>query len=123
MLRYCSNKVGQRLGRKRRHESLDRRCLNKEWQRLMERTNDLYEVREEEFVRVFWRDRCGLYHNFTIAAALQLSDEAIVALAIREYGVPSVESILAVQLVMNQYNAFEIENLELRIRRLNVLTC
>ena len=80
----------------------------------MERTNDLYEVRKEEFVRVLWRDRGGLYHNFTIAAALQLSDEQIVALAIREYGVPGVESIVAVQHVMHQYLAFEIENLELR---------
>ena len=105
----------QRHGRKRRHENLDRRWLNKEWQRLMERTNDLYEVRKEEFVRVFWRDHCGLYHNFTVSAAQQLSDEQIVALAIREYGVPGVESIVAVQHVMHQYLAFEIENLELRI--------
>ena len=72
----------------------------------MERTNDLYEVRKEEFVRVFWRDRGGLYHNFTIAAALQLSDEAIVALAIREYGVPSVESIVAVQHVKHRFLVF-----------------
>ena len=97
----------QRHGRKRRHENLDRRYLNKEWQRLMERTNDLYEVRKEEFVRVFWRDRGGLYHNFTIAAALQLSDEAIVALAIKEYGVPCMESVLAVQHVKHQYLVFE----------------
>ena len=110
MLKNKFNISRHRVGRKRRHENLDRRWLNKEWQRLMERTNDLYEIREEEFVRVLWRDRCGLYHNFTIAAALQLSDEAIVALAIREYGVPGIESIVAVQHVMHQYLAFEIEN-------------
>jgi hypothetical protein len=81
----------------------------------MERTNDLYGLKEDEFVRVLCRDRGGLYHNFTISAAQQLSDEAIVALAIREYGVPSMESIVAVQHVMHQYLAFEIENLELRI--------
>ena len=106
MFRYCSNKVGLRLGRKRRHESLDRRWLSKEWQRLMEKTNDQYEVREEEFVRVLWRDRCGLFHNFTISANKPLNDEEVVALAIREYGVPGVESIVAVQHVMHQYLAF-----------------
>ena len=106
MSTIISTITGLRLGRKRRHESLDRRCLNKEWQRLMERTNDLYEVREEEFVRVLWRDRCGLYHNFTIAAAQQLSDEQIVALAIREYGVPSMESIVAVQHVKHRFLVF-----------------
>ena len=81
----------------------------------MERTNDLYEVREEEFVRVLWRDRSGLYHNFTVSDNKPLNDEEVVALAIREYGVPGVESIVAVQHVMHQYLAFEIENLELRI--------
>ena len=106
MLKYSSNKVGLRLGRKRRHGSLDRRWLTKEWQRLMEKTNDQYEVREEEFVRVLWRDRCGLYHNFTIAAAQQLSDEAIVALAIREYGLPGRECVVEVQHVWHQYLAF-----------------
>ena len=105
MLRYCSNKVGLRLGRKRRHESLDRRCLNKEWQRLMERTNDLYEVREEEFVRVLWRDRGGLYHNFTISANKPLNDEEVVALAIREYGLPGRECVVEVQHVWHQYIA------------------
>ena len=96
----------QRHGRKRRHENLDRRWLTKEWQRLIERTNDLYEVREEEFVRVQYRKASGFYSNVTISAALQLSDEQIVALAIREYGVPGVESIVAVQHVMHQYLAF-----------------
>ena len=81
----------------------------------MERTNDLYEVREEEFVRVFWSDRGGWYNNFTVSANKPLNDEEVVALAIREYGVPGVESIVAVQHVMHQYLAFEIENLELRI--------
>ena len=79
----------------------------------MERTNELYEIREEEFVRVLWRDRCGLYHNFTIAAAQQLSDEAIVALAIREYGLPGRECVVEVQHVWHQYLVFselKIEN-------------
>ena len=105
----------QRHGRKRRHENLDRRYLNKEWQRLMERTNDLYEIREAEFVRVLFRRPDGFYSNVTISAAHRLSDEEIVALAIREYGVPSVESVMVVQHVMHQYLAFEIENLEFRI--------
>ena len=103
----------QRLGRKRRHESLDRRWLTKEWQRLMEKTNDQYEVREEEFVRVLWRDRCGLYHNFTVSANKPLSDDEVVALAIREYGVPSVESVMVVQHVWHQFlvlSELKIEN-------------
>ena len=115
MLKNNCNMSRLRLGRKRRHESLDRRWLSKEWQRLLERTNDQYEVREEEFVRVLWRDRCGLFHNFTISANKPINDEEVVALAIREYGVPGVESIVAVQHVMHQYLAFGIENLELRI--------
>ena len=109
MLKYCSNKVGLRLGRKRRHESLDRRWLTKEWQRLMEKTNDQYEVREEEFVRVQYRKASGFYSNVTISAALQLSDEQIVALAIREYGVPGVESIVAVQHVKHRFLVFSSE--------------
>ena len=100
------NITSHRLGRKRRHGSLDRRWLTKEWQRLMEKTNDQYEVREEEFVRVQYRKASGVYSNVTISAAQQLSDEQIVALAIREYGVPGVESIVTVQHVMHQYLAF-----------------
>ena len=98
--------AGQRLGRKRRHGSLDRRCIYKEWQRLMERTNDQYEVREMEFVRVQHRKESGVYCNVTISAAQQLSDEQIVALAIREYGVPGRASVVAVQHVKYQYLVF-----------------
>ena len=75
----------------------------------MEKTNDQYEVREEEFVRVFWRDRCGLFHNFTISANKPLNDEEVVALAIREYGVPGVESIVAVQHVKHRFLVFSSE--------------
>lgn len=95
-----------RLGNKERKENLEVRGSSKEWQRLMEKTNDQYEVREEEFVRVQYRKAGGVYSNVTISAAQQLSDEQIVALAIREYGVPGVESIVAVQHVMHQYLAF-----------------
>lgn len=98
-----------RLGSKKRHESLEVCGASK----VFERTNDLYEVREEEFVRVLWRDRYGLYHNFTIAAAHSLSDEMIVALAIKEYGVPSVESVLMLQHVKHQFLVLS----ELRIER------
>ena len=63
-------------------------------------------------MRVLWRDRYGLYHNFTISAAHSLSDEEVVALAIREYGVPSMESVLAVQHVKHQFLVLS----ELRMR-------
>lgn len=106
MSTIISTITGLRRGRKRRHENLDRRYLNKEWQRLMERTNDQYEVREEEFVRVLWRDRCGLFHNFTISANKPLSDDEVVALAIREYGLPGKECVVEVQHVWHQYLAF-----------------
>ena len=72
----------------------------------MERTNDQYEVREVEFVRVQHRKASGVYSNVTISAAQQLSDEQIVALAIREYGVPSVESVVAVQHVKHRFLVF-----------------
>ena len=75
----------------------------------MEKTNDQYEVREEEFVRVQYRKASGVYSNVTISAAQQLSDEQIVALAIREYGVPGVESIVAVQHVKHRFLVFSSE--------------
>ena len=106
MLKNKFNISRHRVGRKRRHESLDRRCLNNEWQRVMERTNDLYEIREAEFVRVAFRKANGIYGNVTISAAHQLSDDEVVALAIREYGVPSVEAVVAVQHVKHQYLVF-----------------
>lgn len=106
MSTIISTITGLRRGRKRRHENLDQRWLTKEWQRLMEKTNDQYEVREEEFVRVQYRKAGGVYSNVTISAAQQLSDEQTVALAIREYGVPSVESIVAVQHVKHRFLVF-----------------
>ena len=95
-----------RLGNKERKENLEVRGSSKEWQRLMEKTNDQYEVREEEFVRVLWRDHCGLYHNFTVSAYKPLNDEHVVALAIREYGLPGRECVVEVQHVWHQYLAF-----------------
>ncbi len=114
MLRYCSNKAGQRLSRKQRHGDFYGQGCPKELRTLIERCNDLYEIREAEFVRVLFRRPDGFYSNVTISAAHRLSDEEIVALAIREYGVPSMESVMVVQHVMYQYLSFEIENLELR---------
>ena len=103
MFEFCSNITGHRTSRKQRHGNhIGHRCP-KELRILIERSNDLYEVRKEEFVRVIWRDRCGLYHNFTISAAQQLSDEVVVALAIREYGVPGRASVVMVEHVMHQF--------------------
>ena len=48
----------------------------------------------------------GVYSNVTISAAHQLSADEVMALAIREYGVPCVESVVAVQHVKHQYLAF-----------------
>lgn len=101
-----SNFSRHRLGRKQRHGSLKGRGSTSELRRLMVRTNDWYEVRAKEFVRVFWRDRYGLYYNFTISAAHPLNDKEVVALAVREYGLPSVDSVVMVQNVKHQYLVF-----------------
>ena len=89
-----------------RQESLAGHIVSKECQTLLGRTNNLYEVRKEEFVRVLWRDRCGLFHNFTISANKPLNDEEVVALAIREYGLPGRECVVEVQHVKHQYLVF-----------------
>lgn len=92
-----------RLGNKMVNESLEVRDASKECQRIIARTNDLYEVREDEFVRVLWRDRGGLYHNLTISAKKHLTDEEVVNLAIREYGLPGKECVSDVQHVWHRY--------------------
>ncbi len=94
------------LGNKERHESLDGRGVSKECQRIIARINDLYEVREDEFVRVLWRDHRSIYHNLTITAKRSLSDEEVVNLAIREYGLPGRECVLDVQHVWHRYVAY-----------------
>ena len=96
----------QRLGRKQPYGCLDGHGATKALQKLVERTNDLYEIREAEFVRVAFRKTNGIYDNVTISAAHQLSDDEVVALAIREYGVPCVEAVVAVQHVKHQYLVF-----------------
>ena len=103
MFEFCSNITGHRTSRKQRHGNhIGHRCP-KELRILIERSNDQYEVREEAFVRVFWRDRYGIFHNFTISAAHSLSDKEVVALAIREYGVPGRASVVMVEHVMHQF--------------------
>ena len=105
MFNFNSKNAEHRF-RNKRHESLEVREASKEWQRIVDRANDMYEIREEEFVSVIWRDHGGLYHNFTISASRSLSDEEVIALAMREYGLPGRECVVEVQHVWHQYIAY-----------------